>query len=311
MIHFLSDIASHETVQHVAENLNHAAHEVAAHGEHAAAAAHHSSEHASPHVANWVTLLGHSLGSPVGDWLIQYEKVIYSLIVVALITFFCVGVTRKRSIVPSKAQLILENLVLMLDGLVCGVIGPQGRKYTPFVGSLFIYIVVSNLFGLVPLQNSATAYITTTAPLAICVFFYVQWIGISKNGIGGYLYHLAGSPKDTFGYVLVPLNLPLHILGEFSKPISLMFRLYGNVMAGHILVAVFLGLGLQMFKAISIQFIGFPLHFPFLFLEILVALIQGFVFALLTTVYIAMMLPHEHEEHHEAHHSPSGAHHAA
>jgi F-type H+-transporting ATPase subunit a len=79
-----------------------------------------------------------------------------------------------------------------------------------------------------------------------------------------------------------------------------MFRLYGNIMAGHILVAVFLGLGLGMLKGLHVPF-GVPLHFPFLFLEILVGTIQAFVFALLTTVYIAMMLPHDDHSHEEAH----------
>ena len=203
-------------------------------------------------------------------------------------------------LVPGKGQLMMESMVQGLDGFVCGVLGPQGRTYTPFIGTLFIYIFFSNLLGLVPLQNSATAYLTTTAPMAICVFFYVQWIGITKNGLGGYIYHLAGSPTDIIGYVLIPLNMPLHIMGEFIKPLSLMFRLYGNIMAGHILVAVFLGLGLDMLAPLHVPF-GVPLHFPFLFLELLVGTIQAFVFALLSTVYIAMMLPHEHEEHAEAH----------
>lgn len=258
---------------------------------------------------NWVTLVAKAMGdSPIAQAMLKYEKVIFSLIVISLIALFCFAVNRSRRQVPTKMGLVLENIVLMLDGLVCNVIGPKGRAYTPFVGSLFIYILVSNLYGLVPLQNSATAYITTTAPLAIAVFFYVQWIGLSKNGPLGYIYHLAGSPKDLFGYVLVPLNLPLHILGEFSKPVSLMFRLYGNVMAGHILVAVFLGLGIQMIKPLGVPF-GVPLHFPFLFLEILVSLIQAFVFSLLTTVYIAAMLPHDdHEHEHGADHGQHAKH---
>lgn len=294
-------IAQTETLTKVAHKAAEAAHHAAPHGaEHAAEAAEHAS-HGTPHVVNWVSLLANSLGhSPAADFLHKYEKVIFTLIVTSLIAFFCWAVNRNVQIKPSKLQLMLEEVVQWLDNLVCGITGPKGRESTPFVGALFIYILVTNLYGLVPLQNSATAYLTTTAPLALCVFGYVQWLGITKNGIGGYLYHLAGSPKDIIGYVLIPLNLPLHILGEFSKPVSLMFRLYGNVMAGHILVAVFLGLGVQMLKPLHIP-LGVPIHTPFLFLEILVSLIQAFVFALLSTVYIAMMMPHDHEEHHEEH----------
>jgi F-type H+-transporting ATPase subunit a len=306
-VFFLSETSHFTEKAHAAAE---AAHGVAQHAvEHGAEHAEHAASHGSPHVVNWVTLLANAMGdSPLAQALVKYEKVIFSVIVLTLITLFCVSVSRKRSLVPSKTGLLLENIVLMLDGLVCSVIGPKGRAYTPFVGSLFIYILVSNLYGLVPLQNSATAYITTTAPLAIAVFFYVQWIGLSKNGLFGYIYHLAGSPKDFFGYVLIPLNLPLHILGEFSKPVSLMFRLYGNVMAGHILVAVFLGLGIQMIKPLGVP-VGIPLHFPFLFLEILVSLIQAFVFSLLTTVYIAAMLPHDdHEHEHGAGHGQTAKH---
>jgi len=266
---------------------------------HAEAAAHAGEQaaHGTPHIVNWVTLLARALGdSAASGFLIRYEKAIFSAIILSILASFSVYVHRRASLVPSKAQVIMESMVTALDDLVRGIIGPEGRKYTPFVGSLFIYIFVTNLFGLVPLQNSATAYITTTAALAACVFFYVQWIGITRNGIKGYIYHLAGSPTDFFGYLLIPINLPLHILGEFSKPLSLMFRLYGNIMAGHILVAVFLGLGLQMIKPLGVP-VGVPLHFPFMFLEILVGTIQAFVFALLSTVYIAMMLPHaEHSE---------------
>jgi len=268
------------------------AQQVAEHIEHADQAA----SHGVPHVINWVTLLAKAMGDTVGARiLIEYEKVIFSLVVIALITVFCVKVTSNLRIVPGKLQLLLETVVLSLDDLVCGITGPKGRIYTPLAGSFFIYILVSNLFGLVPLQNSATAYITTTAPLALVVFFYVQWISFTKNGFFGYMYHLAGSPKELVTYILIPLNFPLHLLGEVAKPLSLMFRLYGNVMAGHILVAIFIGMGLQMMKHVGVPF-GMPMHLPFLFLEVLVSCIQPFVFAVLCTVYISMALPHDHAE---------------
>ncbi len=143
------------------------------------------------------------------------------------------------------------------------------------------------------------AYLTSVVPVTICVFFYVQWVGIVKNGPVGYLLHLCGSPKDIFGWVMAPLMFPLHVLGEFIKPLSLTFRLYGNIMSGHLLLAVFLGMGVGMLKNLPVP-AGIPIHFPFLFLEILVGVIQAFVFTLLSTIYIAMMLPHDdHAEHHE------------
>ena len=266
--------------------------------EHAAHTAHEAA-HSHPEVVNWIQLLARATApSAFSDFLLQWEKAIFSAVVITLIGVFSFWVSRRVKIRPGRAQAGLELLVSGLDGIVQSVIGSRGRGYTPFVGSIFIYLLVSNLFGLIPLQNSTMAFLTTTAPIAICVFLYVQWTGLTKNGPAGYLYHLCGSPQDIFGWLLVPLMLPLHVMGEFIKPLSLSFRLYGNIMAGHMLLAVFMGMGIAMLKPLHIP-AGVPLHFPFLFLEILVGVIQAFVFTLLSTIYIAMMLPNEHEAHAE------------
>lgn len=271
-----------------------------------AAYASDSAEHATPHVLNWVSLLEQVFhGSAFAAFLQRSETAIFSALVTTLIAFFTFKIFRGLKLMPGRSQAVAELVVETFDNLVCSIMGPRGRVYTPFIGTLFIYILVTNLFGLVPLQNSSTGYLTTTAPLAISVFFYVQWVAITQNGPVGYIYHLAGSPKSLVEWLFVPLNLPLHILGEFIKPISLMFRLYGNIMAGHILVAVFLQLGIQALKPLHVP-VGVPLHLPFLFLEIMVGAIQAFVFALLSTVYIAVMLPHD-EEH--AHAAPAHANH--
>ena len=258
-------------------------------------------ENAPPHVLNWVHLLAESSNSSnLSGFLLRWESAIFSLIVAVLIACFSFKMARSLKLVPGRGQVIAEQIIGTLDDLICSIMGPRGRAYTPFVGSLFIYILVTNLYGLIPLQNSSTGYLTTTAPLAICVFFYVQYVAIKENGLLGYFYHLAGSPKSIVEWIFVPLNLPLHILGEFIKPVTLMFRLYGNIMAGHILVAVFLQLGIQMLVPLHVP-VGVPLHLPFLFLEVLIGAIQAFVFALLSTVYIAMMLPHDHPDHEAAH----------
>jgi len=258
-------------------------------------------EHATPHVINWVNLLAEATRSPgLSGFLTRWESSIFSFIVAALISIFAIRMSGHFKLIPGRAQMALEGIIGSLDDLVCSIMGPRGRTYTPFVGSLFIYIMVTNLYGLIPLQNSSTAYLTTTAPLAISVFFYVQYVAITKNGLLGYFYHLAGSPKSIAEWIFVPLNLPLHVMGEFIKPVTLMFRLYGNIMAGHILVAVFLQLGIQTLAPLHVP-VGFPWHLPFLFLEVLVGTIQAFVFALLSTVYIAMMLPHEEHDSKEVH----------
>lgn len=283
-----------QTTQVIAEHAADVGEQIATHTEH--------TSHGATHAVNWVTLLAQSLGNDtiLGQVLVQGEKIIFSAIVILLIVFACRKANLRMRILPEKPELFLEFIIASLDELVCSIMGVRGRVHTPFVGALFIYILVSNLYGLLPLQNSSTASVTTTAALGIAVFIYVQTVGIVKNGIFGYVKHLAGNPNDIMAYVLIPINLPLHILGEFTKPLTLMFRLYGNMMAGHILVAVFLGMGVNVLKSYGMPF-GIPMHLPFLFLELLVSLIQAFVFALLSAIYIGAVLPHEHEHHPHEH----------
>ena len=106
--------------------------------------------------------------------------------------------------------------------------------------------------------------------LALVVFIYVQITGFRKLGVGGYFYHLVGSPTDVMGWCLVPLMLPLHVIGELAKPVSLSLRLFGNIMGEDVLIAVFTGLGVLTLSAIKSP-IGIPLEFPFIFLGLLLS----------------------------------------
>jgi F-type H+-transporting ATPase subunit a len=134
--------------------------------------------------------------------------------------------------------------------------------------------------------------------LAICTFLYVQGIGIKENGPLGYLHHMAGSPRNAMEWGFSVLLFPLHVLGEFIKPLSLSLRLFGNIFGEDALIATMVVLGAGLFAGVHIPF-GLPLQFPFVFLAMLTSTIQALVFALLSTVYIALMLPHaDHEEAH-------------
>jgi len=106
------------------------------------------------------------------------------------------------------------------------------------------------------------------------------------------LWHMAGSPRSLVEWVLVPLNLPIHIIGELARPVSLSLRLFGNITGEDVLIAVFIGLGIASLSFLKLP-VGVPLHVPFIFLAILTSLIQALVFALLSTVYLSLMLPHE------------------
>lgn len=235
---------------------------------------------------------------PVARNLLRFEDVIYSAVLIVLLTILFSRATRNLQMVPGPLQNFAEFLIGGLDSFIRGVIGPEGRKYVPFLGTVGLYIYVMNIFGLVPLMKSPTSVLNTTAAMAITVFLYVQWTGFRTNGVAGYLKHLAGDPKDVVGWCMVPLMLPLHIIGELAKPLSLGLRLFGNIMGEELLLAVFAGLGVAMVAAFGLPYLGIPLHLPFMFLGLLTTLIQAVVFMLLSTIYIALVLPHhDHGEH--------------
>ncbi len=292
-------VAGRSAVAWASEAAHHAS-EAAPHGQ-----AHGSSGGGSLHTTNLVGLLAQIIGGSAGEMLLRFENVIYGALVIFILFFIFYKASSRASLKPGRLQAACEAVVEALTGFVCSILGPQGRKYAPFLGTLFLYILTMNLIGLVPLMKSNTANSitlpgpvplpvpTTTVALALIVFVYVQSVGIKNLGVIGYLDHMAGTPRDIFGFIMVPLMLPIHLIGELAKPFSLTFRLFCNIMGGHILVAVFIGM------AMGAAFI--PFQVPFLIFEIATSTIQAFVFTLLSTVYIAMMLPHNNHSHEVAH----------
>ena len=270
--------------------------EAARHLEHAAR---HASEGASTHggipeLPNAITLLSSSRWheSQVVAWLHHWENLVFSLIVAASLSLIAWRYARKPLPIPRGGQNFLELLVEGIDRFVQGIIGRAGRRHTPFIGTLFLYIWLMNLSVLIPGMKSATASLNTTVGLAVTVFCYVQWVGITTNGPLKYLDHLAGSPRDVVGWALVPLMLPIHVLGEFIKPLSLSLRLGFNVFAEDVLLAVLVGLGIGIGIALHLP-IGIPLQAFVVPLVLVFSTVQALVFSLLSSVYIALMSPHE------------------
>jgi F-type H+-transporting ATPase subunit a len=253
-----------------------------------------------PELPNIVTFLFHWLkDNVVVGFMHHWENVFFAMVVATFISILAILSSRRRALIPSGLQNLMETVVEGLDDFFAGILGKDGRHFTPFLGTLFIYIWCMNLLGLIPGFMSPTGGVkggfNTTAALAITVFFYVQYIGMRRLGIGGYLHHMAGSPQSLVQWFLVPLNLPIHIIGELAKPLSLSLRLFGNITGEDVLIAAFAGLGITALAFLDLP-IGLPLQFPFVFLAILTGTIQALVFTLLSTIYFAMMLPHE--EHH-------------
>ena len=243
-------------------------------------------ELAQPELTNFITVIAHKMGhGPLSDFLIRHEPVIFSLIIICIISTIAYLAGRKASLIPGRLQSAVELLVSGLNEFVCGVLGPHGRKFTPFIGTLFIYILFMNLSGLIPMMKSSTSSWSTTLALALCVFFYLQYTAIKELGIKGYIYHLLGKPKGIIALsVVIPLLMFfIEIITQLVRPLSLSLRLRSNIWGDDMLLAVLSGFGLK----------GVLLLLFNMFLAILASVVQAAVFCLLTTIYFALALAHE------------------
>ncbi len=265
------------------------AHGDAAHGD-AHGDDHHGEHHDPYHLPNFIGI-GFNIAH---GW--AWLDPMFSAIAAVIIMTLLMSVTAKRTDTPGRLQMAVELLMGGLDNLVHAVVGHGHRRYVPYLGTLFIFIWINNLMGLVPFFHASTSAINTTAALAICTFIYVQAIALKENGPLGYLHHMAGSPRSGVEWAFVPLMFPLHLLGEFIKPLSLSLRLFGNVMGEDKLIAVFIVLGAGMLASTGLP-VGIPIQVPIVFLALLTSTIQALVFTLLSMVYIALMLPHEEHGH--------------
>jgi len=239
----------------------------------------------------WGMLFGHEgiLG--------HYIDIVYALLASILFSVLSIKVYRNRKLIPGKLQNFLEMCVEGMFNFLSTVLGNDAIKYTPFLGTLFFYIFINSLMGLIPGGHAPNTSLNVTASLAIMVFLYVQYIGFKKLGVKAYFDHLAGQPRSVASWVIaIILIIPIHIITEFAKPCTLAIRLWGNTKGGDILVMAFVGLGILILSFMHSP-IGLPLQVPFILFEIFVSAIQALVFTLLSTTYILMMLPAEGGHH--------------
>ena len=273
-----------------------------------AAGAAEAPEHAAAkggteHLPNWVVLLNDYFPhNPVVHWLHQNEILVFawlSGLVFLLITWIAM---RRPKPVPGQLQNALEWIVESMDEVCGGLLGPHKERYVVFICALFFYILTMNLIGIVPGFMSATSSLDLTLALALVTFAYVQFWGIRNLGILGYIDHLAGSPRDAIGYAMLPVMVPVHILGELAKPVSLSCRLFGNIFGEDTLVVVFVGATALCLKA-SLTALAVPpmlgISAVFMMLQTFTAIVQALIFSLLAAVYLYMMLPHEEHAHGE------------
>jgi F-type H+-transporting ATPase subunit a len=212
--------------------------------------------------------------------MIWFECLVFSILIVIALTILVLLVTRKLSKgKPSKIQLLFETVYNFIKSFTVAFAGEHGKKYAPYIGTLFIYIFLMNIFGLIPLLRAPTMTASTTFALGITTFFVVQIVGIKENGLIGYLKHFAGNIV-----FIAPIMLVIHVLGELAKPLSLSLRLYGNISAKDTLLEVVYSLcgWFAWAPAILILILG-----------LLVAFIQAVIFSALTCVYFSLYFPHD------------------
>ena len=175
-------------------------------------------------------------------------------------------VTRRLSLDPGPVQVVLEGLLNAADEAIRAVLPAQTTQLLPFITTLWLFIMVANLSGLIPGVHAPTANLSTTAALAVLVFLSVHWFGIRAEGVRAYLRHYL---------VPMPLMLPFHLMSELTRTLALAIRLFGNIMS------------LEMAALLVLLVAGFLVPIPLLMLHIIEALIQAYIFGMLALIYIA------------------------
>ena len=196
-----------------------------------------------------------------------------------IISIFFVG-TRRKAIVPTKIQLLTELSYTLVSKMISDTAGSKAKPYFPFIFSLFMFVLFCNMLGMLPYSFTVTSHIIVTFALAAVIFVGVTIIGFVNHGVG-YLKLFIPSGVPLF---LLPLIVIIEIISYLSRPVSLSVRLFANMMAGHTMLKVFGGF------IISLGIIGgwLPLSFTVALtgLEILIAFLQAYVFAILTCIYL-------------------------
>lgn len=193
-------------------------------------------------------------------------SVLTTWLLLLVLTMVCGLLTRKLSLQPGKCQVIMEGIYTVMYSAIEDVLPDYVDLVFPYIATLWIFILCSNLIGVVPGFNSPTADLSVTAGLAVLTFLSVHWFGICSQGLKNYLQHYI-KPS--------PILLPLHLLSEVSRTLALAIRLFGNIMS------------LELTALIVLMVAGFLAPIPILILHLIEAVIQAYIFGMLALIYIA------------------------
>ena len=219
---------------------------------------------------------------------ISITKAVAFLWIGAVVTFLFLFIgSRILKDRPGAYQVIVEDLYGFGRNSLAGQMGEDGRRFFPYTLTLFVFLLVLNLIGLIPDSYPVTASITFTLGLALLTFFISQYVGIRRNGVGGYISGFV-PPGLPLKIIFVPFMFFIEIISELSKPLTLAMRLYANVLAGHLLIFIFLSFILYFGTYMAV--ISVPMAIILFAFEIFVAVLQAYIFAILTQVYIEIAL---------------------
>lgn len=246
-----------------------------------------------PHIPD-IHFLGMTLNiSPTKHVVMMW---IVALIIMVVFTLFA-----RPKLIPHGLYNLLETIVVFIrEEIVRPNFGDKTDRYVSYFLTLFFFILLMNLFGLIPYAATATGNIAVTATLAIITFIVTQITAIRAQGLGGFLKHLTGGVP----WYLWLIMIPIEIIGLFTKPFALSIRLFANMTAGHVVILSLIGL-IFIGKGVVAYFVaGVSVLFSLAmyFLEIFVAFLQAYIFTLLSALFIGMGLQHAHHETTETHH---------
>ena len=205
---------------------------------------------------------------------------LFMTITVLVATLFLVLGIRRSAIIPGRWQVAVELSYEFIAGLLKDTVGAEGRKYFPIIFTLFMFVLLGNLLGMVPYSFTFTSHIIVTFGMAFTIFIGVTILGFAKHGMHFFTFFAPpGTPM-----VMLPLLVPIEIISYLSRPISLSVRLFANMLAGHTLIKVIAG----FIPVLGVAFGVLPLALVVALtgLEILIAFLQAYVFAILTCLYI-------------------------
>ncbi|MBT3401268.1 MAG: F0F1 ATP synthase subunit A [Rhodospirillaceae bacterium] len=208
---------------------------------------------------------------------------LWMAITAAVLVIFMVVSTQRRALVPGRLQASVEYFYQIIADMVRDNVGSQGRPYFPFIFSLFMFILFGNLLGLIPGAFTFTSHLAVTFAMAAFIFVGVTIIGLVTHGFKFFsLFFPHGAP-----IVSAPVLIPIEIISYFSRPISLSVRLFANMTVGHVLLKV-IGGGVVALGGFWVLPGLLPLAFliAITLLEVMIAVIQAYVFAILTCVYL-------------------------